>query len=270
MLHTVCTNAQLNSLHLLKFKYPQMLLGQAASITTPDAASTSVGEHCDNLRGLIQVVNRERKVETSVTHKSTVGVANKAGSRMSVAVVNLNAIDEAEPLKHAGVIPSSGASFASAETEPSKHAGVIPSLGASAESSKHAGANPTSGASSASAEAESSKHAGAITSLGASDCPKKVQDELPDDGCANGLYTPMPIDPRVLGTQNDAVAHLTSRVESIVGEDRMTKDHANVYKAFLKVAVKKGWGKTADKYGFASVLNITFFLMCTWEGSEME
>jgi hypothetical protein len=44
-----------------------------------------------------------------------------------------------------------------------------------------------------------------------------------------------------------------------VEEDRMTKDHDNVYKAFLKVAVKNGWEKIADEYGFASVTNITLF-----------
>jgi hypothetical protein len=42
-------------------------------------------------------------------------------------------------------------------------------------------------------------------------------------------------------------------------EDRMTKDHDNVYKAFLKVAVKYGWEKTVDEYGSASVTNITLF-----------
>jgi hypothetical protein len=84
-----------------------------------------------------------------------------------------------------------------------------------------------------------------------------ADDELHDDGCADDLYTPLPIDPRVKATLIEALTYLSYRLQSIMEEDRMTKDHANVYKALLKVAVKNGWEKTADEYGFASVTNIT-------------
>jgi hypothetical protein len=87
----------------------------------------------------------------------------------------------------------------------------------------------------------------------------KAEDELHDDGCADDLYTPMMIDPRVKATLIEELQYLFDRLQLIVEEDRMTKDHANVYKAFLKVAVKNWWKKTADEYGFSSVTNITLF-----------
>jgi hypothetical protein len=68
----------------------------------------------------------------------------------------------------------------------------------------------------------------------------EAEDELHDDGCADDLYTPMPIDPRVEATLIEALKYLSDRLQLIVEEDRMTKDHDNVYKAFLKVAVKNG------------------------------
>jgi hypothetical protein len=71
----------------------------------------------------------------------------------------------------------------------------------------------------------------------------EAEDELHDDGFADDLYTPMPIDPRVEATLIGALKYLFDRLQSIVEEDGMTKDHDNVYKAFLKVAVKNGWEK---------------------------
>jgi hypothetical protein len=68
----------------------------------------------------------------------------------------------------------------------------------------------------------------------------QAEDELHDDGCADDLYTPMPIDPRVKATLIEALNYLSYGLQSIVEEYRMTKDHANVYKASLKVAVKNG------------------------------
>jgi hypothetical protein len=50
----------------------------------------------------------------------------------------------------------------------------------------------------------------------------------------------MPIDPRVKATLIEALKYFSDRLQLIVEEDMMTKDHANVYKAFLKVAVKNG------------------------------
>jgi hypothetical protein len=69
----------------------------------------------------------------------------------------------------------------------------------------------------------------------------EAEDELRDDGCTDKLYTPMPIDPRAKATLIEALKYLVDRLQSIVEEDRMTKDHDNLYKAFLKVAVKNGW-----------------------------
>jgi hypothetical protein len=68
----------------------------------------------------------------------------------------------------------------------------------------------------------------------------EAEDELHDDGCADDLYTPMPIDTKVKATLIEALKYLSDRLQSIVEEDRMTKDYDNVYKAFIKVAVKNG------------------------------
>jgi hypothetical protein len=68
----------------------------------------------------------------------------------------------------------------------------------------------------------------------------EAEDELHDDGCADDLYTPIPIDPRVNATLTEALKYLYDCLQSIVEEDRMTKDHAKFYKAFLKVALKNG------------------------------
>jgi hypothetical protein len=68
----------------------------------------------------------------------------------------------------------------------------------------------------------------------------EAEDELHDDGCADDLYTPIPIDPRVKAALIEALKYASDRLQSIVEEDRMTTDHANVYKAFLKAAVKNG------------------------------
>jgi hypothetical protein len=65
-------------------------------------------------------------------------------------------------------------------------------------------------------------------------------EELHDDGRVDNLYTSMPIDPRVKATLIEALKYLPDHLQSIVEEDMMTKDHDNVYKAFLKVAVKNG------------------------------
>jgi hypothetical protein len=92
-----------------------------------------------------------------------------------------------------------------------------------------------------------------------SNASTEAEDEFHDHGCADDLYTPMPIDPGVKATLIEALKYLSGRLQLIVEEDRMTKDHDNVYKAFLKVAVKNGWEKIANEYGFASVTNITLF-----------
>jgi hypothetical protein len=98
----------------------------------------------------------------------------------------------------------------------------------------------------------------------------EAEDELHDDGCADDLHTPMPIDPRVKATLTEALKYLYDRLQSIVEEDRMTKDHANVYKAFLKVAVKNGWEKQLASMALLVLQTSPCSLTCTWEGNEKE
>jgi hypothetical protein len=46
----------------------------------------------------------------------------------------------------------------------------------------------------------------------------EVEDELHDDGCADDLYTPMPIDPRVKATLIEALKYLSDCPQSVVEE----------------------------------------------------
>jgi hypothetical protein len=98
----------------------------------------------------------------------------------------------------------------------------------------------------------------------------EAEDELHDDRCADDLYTPMPIDPRVKAALIEALKCLSDRLQSIVEEDRMTKDHANVYKAFLKVAVKNRWEKQLTGMALLVLQTSPCSLTCTWEGNEKE
>jgi hypothetical protein len=68
----------------------------------------------------------------------------------------------------------------------------------------------------------------------------EAEDELHDDGCADDLYIPMPIEPGVKATLIEVLKYVSDSLQSIVEEDSMTKEHDNVCKAFLKVAVKNG------------------------------
>jgi hypothetical protein len=72
--------------------------------------------------------------------------------------------------------------------------------------------------SNASADDVYSKHDVVNTSSSASAGTKKVEDDLPDGGCAYKLYTSILVEPRVKGTQMEAVKYLTDCVQSIVEE----------------------------------------------------
>jgi hypothetical protein len=103
-----------------------------------------------------------------------------------------------------------------------------------------------------------------------SNASTEAEDKIHDDRCADNLYTPMPIEPRVKATLIEALNHLSDRLQSIVEEDRMTKDHANVYKTFLKVAVKHGWEKQLMSMDLLVLQTSPCSLTCTWEGNEKE
>jgi hypothetical protein len=98
----------------------------------------------------------------------------------------------------------------------------------------------------------------------------EAEDELHDDGCPDDLYTPIPIDPRVKATLIKALHYLPDCLQLIVEEDRMTKDHANVYKSFLKVAVKNRWKKQLTSTALLVLQTSSCCLTCTWEGNEKE
>jgi hypothetical protein len=67
---------------------------------------------------------------------------------------------------------------------------------------------------------------------------KKVEDELPYDGRAEGLYTPMPMDPRVEGKK--AEKYVMDRLHSIVKIRSTTVDHASAYETFVEKVLEKG------------------------------
>jgi hypothetical protein len=82
---------------------------------------------------------------------------------------------------------------------------------------------------------------------------KKFEDELPDDGCAEGF----PMNPKVEGKK--AQQYVIGQLQTLVKEKRMIMDHGSALKTFVNEVLEKGWGKTTGKYGFASVKNTTLY-----------
>jgi hypothetical protein len=66
---------------------------------------------------------------------------------------------------------------------------------------------------------------------------KKVEDKLPDDGCAEGL----PMNSKVEGKK--AQQYLMGQLQTLVKAERMAMDHASAYKMFVNKVLEKGWKK---------------------------
>jgi hypothetical protein len=78
-------------------------------------------------------------------------------------------------------------------------------------------------------ETESSANPNASAEAGTN----KYEDELPYDGCTEGLA----MNPKVEG--KEAQLYLFGQLQTVVKENRMTMDHASVYKTFVNKVLEK-------------------------------